>query len=91
MADYIWIRAILRTAEEFVESDFARSKADISNKPRSKYFVYFEVKPIMRFQYCNHDSISFALSWVSKVANIALSSNFSKDSKLPIGYLLPST
>lgn len=43
MADYIWIRAILRTAEEFVESDFARNKADIANKPRSKYFVYDEV------------------------------------------------
>lgn len=43
MADYIWIRAILRTAEEFVESDFARSKADISSKPKSKYYVYDEL------------------------------------------------
>ncbi len=40
--DYIWIRAILRTAEEFIESNFARSKSDIPNKPKSGYYVYDE-------------------------------------------------
>ena len=44
MNDYIWIRAILRSSKEFVQSDFAPSKAEIAKKPNCKYFIYDEKK-----------------------------------------------
>lgn len=44
LSDYIWIRAILRTSKEYVQSDFAPSKAEINKKPNCRYYIFDEQK-----------------------------------------------
>lgn len=44
MADYIWIRAILRSANEFMDSNFALNKGHISSRPKCNYYVFDEQK-----------------------------------------------